>query len=159
MPDDLYDRDILAWSEREAALLRRLARGERVNDVDWAHLVEAIEDVGLSERNAVRSCLERLLLHLLKLRLWPDDPSVRHWRTEAVAFQRSAARRFAPSMRRRIDLDGLYRDAVDRLQAGRMEDEPALRPPETCPFELDALLTEPWGRLETRAREAGQGWD
>ena len=155
MPNDLYDRDILAWSEREAALLRRLARGERVNDVDWAHLVEEIEDVGLSELNAVRSHLELLLLHLLKLRLWPDDPSVRHWRAEVVAFQRNAARRFAPSMRQRIDLDGLYRDAADRLQAGRMQDEPALRLPETCPFGLDALLTEPWGRLETRAREAG----
>ena len=29
---DLYDNDILLWSEREAALLRRLAAGERVND-------------------------------------------------------------------------------------------------------------------------------
>ena len=92
---------------------RRLARGARVHDVDWAHLVEEIEDAGLSELNAVRSHLELLLLHLLKLRLWPDDPSVRHWRTEIVAFQRNAARRFAPSMRGRIGLDGLYRDAVD----------------------------------------------
>jgi hypothetical protein len=31
MPDDLYDRDVLAWSEYQADLLRRLARGERVN--------------------------------------------------------------------------------------------------------------------------------
>jgi len=31
MPDDLYDRDALAWSEHQASLLRRVARGERVN--------------------------------------------------------------------------------------------------------------------------------
>jgi len=31
-----YDTDIFVWSERQAALLRRLANGERVNDaVDW----------------------------------------------------------------------------------------------------------------------------
>jgi hypothetical protein len=66
MPDDLYDRDILAWSEHQSALLRRVARGERLNDVDWDHVVEAIQDVGLSELNAVRSCLRQMLVHLLK---------------------------------------------------------------------------------------------
>jgi hypothetical protein len=42
MPNDtLYDTDIVAWSEHQAALLRRLARGERVNDqMDWDNLVE-----------------------------------------------------------------------------------------------------------------------
>jgi hypothetical protein len=30
----LYDEDILAWSERQGALLRRIAAGERVNDAD-----------------------------------------------------------------------------------------------------------------------------
>jgi hypothetical protein len=49
MPDGLYERDILFWSQNQAELLRRLARGERVNDVDWEHVVEEIEDVGLSE--------------------------------------------------------------------------------------------------------------
>ena len=153
MPDDLYDRDILAWSEREAALLRRLAVGERVNNVDWPHLVEDIEDLGLSELNAVRSHLEQILLHLLKLRTWPESQSVRHWRVEVVAFQRDAARRFAPSMRQRIDLEGLYRDAADQLEAGRLEDEPPLALPERCPFELDQLLTETWERLEAMARD------
>jgi hypothetical protein len=52
MSDDLYERGVLAWSESQAALLRRLAQGERVNEVDWAHVVEEIEDVGC--RNATR---------------------------------------------------------------------------------------------------------
>jgi len=53
MPDDLYDRDAPAWSERQAELPRRVARGERVNDLDWDHVVEEIEDVGLPELSAV----------------------------------------------------------------------------------------------------------
>jgi hypothetical protein len=114
MPDDLDERDVLAWSEREAAYLRRLARGERVNDVDWAHVVEEIEDVGLSELHAVISHLEQVLVDLLKLRTWPESSSARHWRVEVVAFQRNAVRRLAPSMRQRIDLHQLHRNAADQ---------------------------------------------
>ena len=46
MPDNLYLLDTLAWSEQQAALLRRLAAGERVNDLDWPHVIEEIEDAG-----------------------------------------------------------------------------------------------------------------
>jgi Domain of unknown function DUF29 len=43
---DLYDTDILAWSKRQADLLRRVAAGERVNDqVDWGNVAEEIEDI------------------------------------------------------------------------------------------------------------------
>ena len=62
MSDRLYDRDILSWSEHQADLLRRIARGERVNDVDWEHVVEEIEDVGLSELHAVESHLDLILV-------------------------------------------------------------------------------------------------
>lgn len=157
MSDDLYERDVLAWSEREAGYLRRLSRGERVNDVDWAHLVEAVEDVGLSELNAVSSHLEQVLVHLLKLRAWPESQAARHWRVEVVAFQRNAARRFAPSMRWRIDLDRLYRDAADQLEAGRAHGDPPLGLPADCPFTLDQLLADRWERLEAVARAAVPG--
>jgi hypothetical protein len=47
--------------------LPRAACGEKVNDIDWAHVVEEIEDLGLSELNAVHSYLRQILFHLLKL--------------------------------------------------------------------------------------------
>jgi hypothetical protein len=111
MPDDLYDRDALAWSERQAALLRRVARGERVNEVDWDHVVEEVEDVGISELNAVQSYLDQILLNLLKLHGWPELDSDHHWRAEILAFQTGLERRFAPSMRQRIDLAKIYNRA------------------------------------------------
>jgi hypothetical protein len=45
---DLYHTDILEWSERQGALLRRIAAGERVNDtdLDWPNIAEEIESVG-----------------------------------------------------------------------------------------------------------------
>jgi hypothetical protein len=78
MPDDLYDRDILNWSQHQADLLRRVARGERVNGVDWAHVVEEIEDVGLSELHSVQSFLNLILVHLLKIHGWPDNQARVH---------------------------------------------------------------------------------
>jgi len=150
MPDDLYDRDVLAWSAHQADLLRRLARGERVNDVDWAHVVEEIEDVGLSQLNAVRRHLRLMLVHLLKVHGWPASSSLTHWRGEIVSFQKDAAQRFAPSMRQRIDLAQLYSDAQEQLE-GADYDDIAPRPwPPACPFTLDQLLNDRRAALEER---------
>jgi hypothetical protein len=154
MPDDLYDRDVLAWSEHQAALLRRAARGERVNDIDWAHVVEEIEDVGLSELNAVHSYLRQILVHLLKLHGWPGLGACRHWRSEIVAFQTDAQRRFTPSMRQRIDLDATYARALLQIEPLRYGGRPALAAPKICPTTLDALLSASCSDLEAAFRAA-----
>jgi hypothetical protein len=154
MPDDLYDRDVLAWSEHQATLLRRAASGERVNDIDWTHVVEEIEDVGRSELNAVHSCLRQILVHLLKLHGWPTLAARRHWRGEIVAFQTDAQLRFAPSMRQRIDVEAIYARCalqVSQLQYGGRQ---ALAAPETCPVSLDELLTASCDALEAAFRAA-----
>ena len=150
MPDDLYQRDILSWSEHQAGLLRRLARGERVNGIDWEHVVEEIEDVGLSELNAVRSYLRLMLVHLLKVHGWPDSPSANHWRGEIVSFQSDAAQRFAPSMRRRIDLRQLYGKAIEQLEAATYDGAAPRAWPGDCPFTLDQLLSDKRADLEVR---------
>src|SRR4051794_26282503 len=102
---DLYDSDILLWSERQAELLRRRAAGELVNDaeVDWENVAEEVADVGRSERNAVESHLVQALLHDLKAEAWPLSRDVAHWRAEAVGHRDDARRRFSPSMAQRID--------------------------------------------------------
>ena len=53
---DLYDADILLWSEHQAALLKRLAAGERLNErPDWANIIEEMESVGRSQLSTVKS--------------------------------------------------------------------------------------------------------
>jgi hypothetical protein len=157
MPDDLYDRDALAWSERQAALLRRVARGERVNDVDWDHVVEEIEDVGLSELNAVHSYLRQMLAHLLKLRGWPDSDACEHWRNEVATFQVDAIARYTPSMRQRIDLQKAYELAQRQIAPMRRGDHVGLPAPATCPVAPEQLLTAPVEDLEAAfsSRTAG----
>ncbi len=142
MPDDLYDRDTLAWSLHQAGLLRRHTSGERVNGVDWEHVVEEIEDVGLSQLNAVRSYLRVTLVHLLKLHAWPDSLSVNHWREEIATFQADAAQRFTDLMRHRIDLEVLYARAVRQVEDAGYDGPVSGSWPSECPFLLDQLLNE-----------------
>jgi Domain of unknown function DUF29 len=117
MSNDLYDDDILTWSERQAALLRRHAAGEWVNDqVDWANVAEEIEDVGRSELHAVGSLRVQALRHMLKAEVWPLSRDAPNWRADAVDFRRQAPRRrFTPGMRQRIYMAGLYADALAAL--------------------------------------------
>ena len=99
-----YDVDIYAWSQRQGALLRRLAAGERVNDadLDWPNIAEEIETVGRSERAAVRSHLANILEHLIKLEASPATEPRAGW----------------------VNTADRARDDVERL----LEDSPSLRP-------------------------------
>src|SRR5947209_7150672 len=137
---DLYEADVLEWSERQAELLRRHAAGERLNEEpDWANIIEEIEDVGRSRLSAVQSLLTQALTHMLKADGWPKSRDLPHWRAEARGFRGDAASEFSASMRRRIDLEQLYRRALDRLPDS-IDGQRPLPLPETCPVTLDQLL-------------------
>ena len=102
---DLYDDDVLSWSEQQAELLRRVAAGERVNDqVDWINIIDEVESLGRSETRACTSALVQMLLHELKLVAWPNSTAVQGWRDEVSMRRMEAADAFAPSMRRKIDV-------------------------------------------------------
>jgi len=142
MPDGLYERDALAWAERQADLLRRLAAGERLNEpVDWPNVIDEVQDVGLSELRACKSLLRQALVHLLKLHAWPGSMAAAHWRSEVIGLRADMRDRFAPSMRQRTRLDEIYRVALEQVQAGT-DDTGEPRPvPVACPFALDDLLS------------------
>ncbi|WPL19317.1 hypothetical protein Thiowin_04434 [Thiorhodovibrio winogradskyi] len=56
------EADIIAWANEQAGLLR----SRRFDQLDIAHLVEEIEDVGKSEQRELASRMAVLLAHLLK---------------------------------------------------------------------------------------------
>jgi hypothetical protein len=140
---DLYDTDVLLWSERQAGLLRRRAAGELVNEaeLDWPNIAEEIESVGSEQRHAVESLLVQALLHRLKAAAWPLALAVPHWDAEARVLLDDARRRFAPSMRQRLDLAGLYRQALRGLPV-TLDGQPPLPVPDVCPVTLDELLAD-----------------
>ena len=107
-----------------------------MNDLDWTNIAEEIEGVGLSELHSVESLLNFILVHLLKIHAWPNSNACPHSRGEIVAFRSNANRRFAPSMRQRIDVGALYAEALEQLR----EIDPTVRLPSGNPFVLDDLL-------------------
>ena len=139
---DLYDEDILLWSERQAALLQRVAAGEALNGrPDWANIIEEVESVGREQLHAVESLLLQALAHMLKAEAWPLARDAENWRGDARGFRARARRRFAPSMRQKIDLADIYADAVKALPC-KMDGQPSQPVLATCPMTLDELLSK-----------------
>lgn len=140
---DLYEADILAWSEEQARRLQRVAANDRRNDEspDWANIIEEIESVGNEQLHAVGSLLVQALLHDLKAEAWPLSREAPHWRAEARRFRGDAIDRFAPSMKQRLDIKRLYVRAL-RAMPETIDGQPPLPVPQECPVTLDELLSE-----------------
>ena len=144
---DLYDRDVVAWSEQQAALLRRRAAGELVNDaeLDWPNIAEEIEDVGNEQRNALESLLTNIMQHRLQIDAWPLAQAVPHWQHEIDGWRVQVRRplRRSPKLASDMekDLTELYRDAVASTYRV-VEGQPRPPMPAQCPWTLDELLAE-----------------
>jgi hypothetical protein len=167
MSADLYEHDILSWSEHQADLLRRAARGERANDIDWPHVIEEIADVGISELNAVRCLLRQAMIHLIKIHLFPTDTARLHWRQELDAFIDSMMDRYAPSMGRRVDVQTIW-DRAKQRATRYFTDNPGIGALSSdCPWTLDDFLTKDQADLiaalfppgNTGLILAGRKWD
>jgi len=143
---DLYEDDVLLWSERQGELLRRRAAGELVNEaeLDWPNIAEEIESVGRSQLSAVRLHIVQAFLHDLKAEAWPQARDAPHGRSEARRARVDAAEAYVLSMRRRIDIADLYAKAL-RIMPEQNDGQPPLPVTQVCPMTLDELLA---GELE-----------
>ena len=82
----LYEDDVIAWSEQQAALLR----AGQWSQLDIDNIAEEIEDVGKSEKRELQSRLAALTSHLLK---WKFQPTRRtHSWQNTIREQRAAIR-------------------------------------------------------------------
>ena len=157
---NLYEEDIYAWAEQQAAALRRLAGlGGLPNELDLEHVTEEIADLGISELNGAKSYIRNILSHLILLRLDGAAPAVGHWTREVITWQAELQQRLMRAMHRRIDLDDVWRRAVreadrhleaenrtDSLAWLRLAVQPAIG--SACPFSLDYLLDDSFRVLD-----------
>jgi hypothetical protein len=139
--NDLYETDIVLWSERQTELLRRRAAGELVNDgdLDWPNLAEEIEAVGASARRELRTRLARLVQHLLKWQYQTDLRS-RSWRATIrnQRYEISDLLQESPSLRSR--LPEIFPDAYRRGRADALDETGLLDLPDTAPFTIAQAL-------------------
>ncbi|WP_448572890.1 DUF29 domain-containing protein [Trichothermofontia sp.] len=81
---ELYDQDILLWSEDMVA---KLKAGD-FEHLDIEHLIEEVEALGISQKKELISCLIVLLEHLLK-RLYVNLPNDYNGWERTIRTQRS----------------------------------------------------------------------
>jgi len=148
MPDGpRYDDDFYAWTQYQARVLRSLR--PRDNRFDREHLAEEIEDLGRSERNAVRSQIQRVLVHFLKLAHSPARDPRFDWMDSIIEARAALADELSPSLRRDIDaeLPRIYAIARKRAElelAKHGEQDAARSLPSDCPYTVDKILAEDW---------------
>jgi hypothetical protein len=139
----LYDEDFYVWVERQADLLRK----GRFRDLDLAHLIEEVEDLGANLRNAVTSRTREIILHLLKLQYSPAVEPRRGWRDSVGKQRDDLDLEITPSLRRHLvaELESVYqlarRRAVDDLAQDGVNPDQL---PTSCPYSFDQITDPVW---------------
>ena len=137
-----YDDDFFAWSQEQAAALRRLSATAVGDDLDIANVATEIEDLGRRDLREVRSFLKLVIEHLIKIDACAAFPDVTHWRSETRHFQGSAVATLSPSMRQLLDASKIWQNGRKAARGflGDVGASSAL--PSACPFSLDDLLSD-----------------
>ncbi len=114
MKNNLYDQDFNLWINETVTALKT----KDFTAMDWDNLIEEIEDMGKSQKNALESYLQRLIEHLLKLRYWTQEKErcERGWRSEVVNFRNRIKRilKKNPSLNNHLieQYQEIYQDAI-----------------------------------------------
>jgi hypothetical protein len=150
----LYETDYHKWAMDTAAALRE----GRLQDIDLEATAEEIEDLGKSERRALRSAVSQLFMHLLKTKYQPHLAGA-SWQ-ESIAKQRDEIAEIVEENR---SLESLLSDPVFLKRAYRaavqlavIETElPKATFPATCPYgpdDMKVVDAEPIPARATRPR-------
>ncbi len=133
----LYEIDPDQWLEETIQLLKE----NRFNELDLENLIEELEALGRSEKNAVESLLEQVIRHLLLLQYWSQEYQYNqsHWKAEITGFRTQLKRKLTTNLQNHLlkELPSLYEDALAYVnQKTNFEVE---FPPES-PYSLTELL-------------------
>ena len=148
MPDGpRYEDDFFAWTQHQAMVLRSMAVAD--NRFDREKVAEEIEDLGKSERDAVRSQIRRIIVHFLKLAYSRSEQPRFGWMETIDDAREALSDKLTATLRgdAEASLERLYADG--RRRAGRElmrhgELEAAQQLPPVCPYSLDDIFREDW---------------
>ncbi|MEH2002016.1 MAG: DUF29 domain-containing protein [Nostoc sp.] len=88
----LYEQDFYLWIQTTAELLKQ----GRLTELDLENLIEEIETMGRSEKRALESNLEVLLMHLLKYQIQTERRS-KSWQYTILEHRRRVQKAFKES--------------------------------------------------------------
>lgn len=142
----LYDEDFYAWTQAQARELRRFAEARPNLPLDLPHLAEEIRDLGKEQRNAVRSLVRQVLIHLIRLQHSPADEPRNAWADEIDAARDDLHDRLTATLRRDLgrQLPKLYAEAQRRAARKMARYGETAELPEQCPYPLAGVLDRDW---------------
>ena len=145
---DLYETDFARWAEEQARALRDAQSAGANLPLDWENLAEEIEGLGRSDRRELRSRIETVIEHLLKLSFSPareprggwtstiwrerdkiedlllESPSLRPEMARSVAeLAHRVARRVAMELEQRGEVAG---DVARQVEAAKLDPDQVL---------------------------------
>lgn len=137
-----YDKDIVAWANAQAHLLR----ARRFDLLDLERIAEEIEDVGKSEQRELAKRMAKFLAHLLKWKFQPGRQSA-SWQRSIAEQRKSIKNRLSkcPSLQSVLTDDDwhsvIWADAVTQAA-----DETGLADfPDDCPWPFQGqVLLDGW---------------
>lgn len=134
---ELYEKDETAWLETMAELIER----GQLDDLDYPHLKEYLEDMAARDRSEMYSRLVQLIAQLLK---WDFQSSKKTRRAKAnIVAQRQELRMDLDSgVLRRYAEEVLQKAFENAVEVAAAETELAAdRFPKECPYKLEQLVS------------------
>src|SRR6516164_8526351 len=142
-----YEDDFYAWTQYQAEVLRTMAVAD--NRFDRDNVVEEIETLGRSQRDAVRSQIRRIIEHLLKLAYSPAQQPRFDWMASIAEARDTLEDQISPTLRQDAEamLAKLYEDGRHRAELGLHsygETQAANNLPAECPYTIEEILRRGW---------------
>lgn len=137
MANVAYDQDLYTWAQQQAALLRE----RKFDQVDWEHVIEEVEDMSKSEKRALESFLETLLMHLLKWQYETSHQS-RSWKFTIIEQRKRIGRHLNENPGLKSKLPEVIESAYEYAVSGAVR-ETGLAPevfPEICPWMFEQFM-------------------
>lgn len=133
----LYELDFNLWLEQTANLLKQ----RQLEQLDYDSLIEEIESMERSEKNALESNLEQLLMHLLK---WKYQPSKRSnsWQYSITEHSLRLNKAFKKSPSLRIYFEEVFEECYQNARLLASKDTGLNKDifPVICRFDKQAIL-------------------
>ncbi len=134
-----YDKDVVAWSQEQAALLR----AGRLAEIDIEHIAEEIEDVGRAEIRDFSKRMAVLLRHLIDYRFLSAQTGT-SGATAIHRYRDSIERRLrrTPSLTAALADPDFWADSwCDAVEAASSGSRLAyVDLPDVCPWSLKQIL-------------------
>ncbi|MFB2835414.1 DUF29 domain-containing protein [Floridanema evergladense] len=136
----LYENEYDRWLTE---IIKQL-KNRDLENLDYDNLIEELEALGRSERNAVKSLLLQIIIHLMLYQFWQLEKEINanHWAAEIITFRVQLEDKLTTNLQNYLadELPKIYQNAL--LIVHKKTQLTSL--PEQCPYSLDQLLDKNW---------------